>query len=260
MEPGVLAAIARVEPYHWWYRGLRRTLARCLERADPPLPPHPRVLDAGCGTGGNLRLLADLLQPAYLGGFDLSDEALALAAERAPGADLYRADLCVPLLRVDRLDLIVSCDVLYIPGVETAIGGLRRLVDHLAPGGRLVLNLPAYRWLYSEHDVATHATERYTAGSVRALLGRLDLEVEVLSYRVFFLFPAVALARLARKPRWRQGARPRTDLDRPRPGPLNDLLSALLGVEARLIARGLPLPWGSSVFAVGRKRLPHGRE
>ena len=57
-----------------------------------------------------------------------------------------------------------------------------------------------------------------------------------------------------------EGARPRTDLDRTRPGPLNDLLSALLGVEARLIARGLPLPWGSSVFAVGRKRLPHGRE
>jgi SAM-dependent methyltransferase len=254
MEPGVLAAIAQVEPYHWWYRGLRRALARCLERADPPLPQHPRVLDAGCGTGENLRLLADLLQPAYLGGFDLSDEALTLAARRAPGADLYRGDLRAPVLRVDRLDLIVSCDVLYIPGVEKSIGGLRRLVDHLAPGGRLVLNLPAYRWLYSEHDVATHTAERYTAGSVRALLERLDLEVEILSYRIFFLFPAVALARLARKPKWRQSARPRTDLERARPGTFNDLLSGVLDVEARLISRGLRLPWGSSVFAVGRKR------
>jgi SAM-dependent methyltransferase len=254
MNPGVLAAIAKVESYHWWYRGLRATLAHVLANARPPLPPHPRILDVGCGTGENLRLLADLLRPAYLGGLDISAEALEFAARRAPEADLYLGDLCDPVLRVPELDLVLSCDVLYIPGVERARAGLQRLADHLAPGGLLVLNLPAYRWLRSEHDRAIHTRERYTAGGVRALLGGLGLLPELVSYRVCLLFPAVALARLLRK-RGRRGEQARTDLERIRPGALNDLLYATLRWESRLLAHGRSLPWGSSVFALGRKPL-----
>ena len=258
MDQGVLAIMAQVEPYHWWYQGLRKVLASCLRCVDPPVSSHPRVLDAGCGTGENLRLLADLFQPSYLAGFDTSEEALTLARQRVPGADLYRSDICAPVLHVEQLDVVISCDVIYIPGVERSMAGLQRLVDHLAPGGLLVLNLPAYQWLYSEHDVAIHTKERYTARSVRALLARLGLSVELLSYRVCFLFPAVALARLARKPKWRhRPQRARTDLDRTPPGLLNDLLASVLHVESRLIASGVFLPWGSSVFAVGRK--PHRR-
>jgi SAM-dependent methyltransferase len=257
MDQGVIATVAEVEPYHWWYQGLRMALASCLKRVDPPVPPHPRVLDAGCGTGENLRLLANLLQPSYLAGFDTSEEALALAQQRVPGADLYRSDICAPALHDEQLDVVISCDVIYIPGVERSMAGLQRLVDHLAPGGLLVLNLPAYNWLRSEHDVAIHTKERYTARSVRALLARLGLSVELLSYRVCLLFPAVALARLARKPKWRHRPQARTDLERTPPGPLNDLLASILRAENRLIASGVLLPWGSSVFAIGRK--PHRR-
>ena len=246
--------MARVEQHHWWYRGLRDVMARTLARDEFALPERPRVLDAGCGTGENLRLLQTLLRPRYLGGFDPAEEALAWAGRKAPGADLYVSDICDPELRVDQLDLLVSLDVIYIPGVERARPGLQRLVAALRPGGLVILNLPAYDWLYSEHDVAIHTSQRFTARQVDRLLGELGLSVALLSYRLCLLFPAVVLARLPSMLRAKPGDQTaRSDLHRPPGSLLNGLLYRLVAGENRLVARGLRLPWGSSVYAVGRK-------
>ena len=247
--------MARVEDAHWWYRGLRDVLARTLTRPDLRLPDEPKVLDAGCGTGANLELLRQLLRPSYLGGFDTSEEALRLAGSKADGADLYPSDIRDPEIRVDSLDLVVSMDVIYIPGVERSLDGLRRIVERLRPGGLFVVNLPAYDWLYSEHDIVIHTSERYTAGRVRSLMSGLGLEIERLSYRVFFLFPAVVLTRLPGMMRVRrEQAVARSDLTRVPARAINEILFRTLRLENSRIARGRSFPWGSSVFAVGRKR------
>jgi SAM-dependent methyltransferase len=252
MRPDEYENIARMEETHWWYRGLRDAIRRTLERAPIDSPAGPRVLDAGCGTGGNLQLLSGLLRPSYLGGFDTSEQALALARTKVPEADLYQGDICDPELRAGELDLIVSLDVIYIPGAERARPGLKRLVDSLRPGGRVLLNLPAYDWLYSQHDVVIHTSERYTRGRVRELIESLGLTVELLTYRMCLLFPAVVLSRLPSLLRRTDEEKARSDVQETSPA-VNGLLSGLLSFENRLVARGLPLPWGSSVFAVGRK-------
>ena len=119
MRPDEYGNIARLEESHWWYRGLRDAVRQTLSQPALAPPPRPRVLDAGCGTGANLRLMKELLDPAYLGGFDTSDVALAHARLKAPDADVYRGDVCDPELHVDALDLIVSLDVVYVPGGGT---------------------------------------------------------------------------------------------------------------------------------------------
>jgi SAM-dependent methyltransferase len=254
VNPGEHAVMARVEERHWWYRGLRDALGRVLAGPGSGLPAHPSVLDAGCGTGANLRFLREVLEPAYLGGFDVSEEALALAREKAPGADLHPGDVCAPPLRAEALDAVVSCDAVCIPGVERARPGLRLLAERLRPGGLFVLNLPAYRWLYSRHDVAVHSSERYTAGDVRRLLRELGLEVEVLSYRLCFLFPLVVASRLPGMLRARPGdPGARSDLHRVPSEAVGRVLLAVLRLENALIARGVRLPFGSSILAVGRK-------
>jgi SAM-dependent methyltransferase len=246
--------MSRVEETHWWYRGLRDVITRCLREPRFQLPPSPHVLDAGCGTGQNLKILGELLQPAYLGGFDISEEGLGFARQKTPGADLYQSDLANPSLHVDELDLAVSLDVICLPGVERARAGLECVAAALRPGGLFMLNLPAYDWLYSEHDAAVHTTERYTARRVRTLLNSLGLRVELLSYRLFFLLPVVVLKRLPSLIRARPDpGKARSDLHAMPGGFTNRTLLAVLKAENQLIARGSRLPWGSSVFAIGRK-------
>ena len=253
MHPGEYEAMSRAEEGHWWYLGLRDAIRTTLRSERVALPEAPRILDAGCGTGANLRMLREF-EPGYLGGFDLSEEAVALARGKAPEAELYCGDICAPRLPDSPLDLIVSLDVIYIPGAEKALGGLRRLVDALEPGGHLILNLPAYDWLYSEHDAAIHTSERYTRGRVAALLARLGLRPVVLSYRLALLFPLVVATRLPGmlKARRRPDAA-KSDLHT-LPGPLtNRICLGTLRWENRWIASGGSFPWGSSVFAVARK-------
>jgi len=255
LNEGEHAIMARVEEEHWWYRGLRDVLASTLQPPLVSLPASPRVLDAGCGTGRNLMALQEWLAPAYLGGFDLSEEALSFAREKAPAADLHLGDICNPPLEERDLDLVVSLDVIYIPGATRAHHGLERIVAALRPGGSLVLNLPAYDWLYSEHDVAIHTSERYTASRVRRLLEALDLEITLLSYRLCLLFPLVVASRLPSLLRSRPGDEgARSDLHH-MPGALtNEALYSAMRVENALIARGVRMPFGSSVYAIGRKR------
>jgi SAM-dependent methyltransferase len=251
--------MAVAEERHWWYLGLRDLVSRILARSDLGLRPGARVLDAGCGTGANLRLLQEVLDPGYLGGFDFSPSAVAWARRKAPSADVYQADICNPVLNTDRLDLVVSLDVLCIPGSERSRGGLEKLVSALRPGGILIVDLPAYNWLRSEHDVATHTHERFTAPQVGALFETLALEVVTLSYRIFWLLPLIVAARLPRMTRARtRDPAARSDLHHLPATGLSRILFAILRQENRRIAGGRSFPWGTSVFAVGRKPQPTG--
>lgn len=245
--------MAELEAEHWWYRGLRDVVARVLQARQFVGRSGLQVLDAGCGTGENLRLLDEMLRPTYLGGFDVSPLAIDLSRRKVPRADVYLGDICHPPLHGDQYDVILSCDVLCTTGWDAARDGIRRLAAALRPGGLLILNLPAYQWLYSSHDLAVGTCERFTATKVRTLVHELGLETELLTYRVSVLFPAVVLARLPSLLRRRRDASAvHSDLYRPNPL-ANRCLARILRFENAAIVRGVRWPCGSSVFAVARR-------
>ncbi|HVJ85173.1 MAG TPA: class I SAM-dependent methyltransferase [Caulifigura sp.] len=253
MNPAEYDRIAALEDTHWWYAGIRDLFQRILESDRFRIPPGGNVLDAGCGCGANLKLLSNVTSPAYLGGFDLSDLAVQYAARKNPGADVYLADLCEPVTHVDELDLILCCDVLYTTPLEAGVAGLASLVRKLKPGGLFLLHLPAYEWLKSSHDLAVHTRQRFTTQSARNIVTELGLRAELLSYRMCLLFPAVVVSRLPSL--LRRGSGSDTDQSDLQPvrASLNNGLRTALRLENRMLARGLRLPWGSSIVAVARK-------
>ena len=254
MNPGEYDLMARVESKHWWYQGVRELFASILRMPSFKPQLNGRVLDAGCGTGQNLVLLQSLLQPSYLGGFDLAEQAVQYAASRLPRADIYQSDLRCPVLHSTALDLILCSDVLYTTGVQAALPGLRTLIDQLRSGGLFLLHLPALNWLYSRHDVAVHTVHRFRKSEVSSLLRHLGLKCELLTYRMFLLFPAVVFRRL---PSLMFGVKDqsittRSDLGMPHPV-LNSLFRTIVRAENAAIGLGVRFPIGSSLIAVGRK-------
>lgn len=252
MNPIEYDLMAELEDRHWWYRGLRSAVESCIRRFD--LTRSRSVLDAGCGTGGNLRLLNELLKPEYLGGFDYSASAVERARRDLPHADLYQSDICAPELRAGALDLVLSADVINCPGYERSRDGLAAIISRMAPGGVLILNLPAFNWLMSDHDRSYGTVERYSRSAwVDRHLPDLGLELLLASYRLFPLFPLVVAARLrSMLSPASSAADARSDL-REVWAPINAALAAYLKLEARAMAAGLSLPWGVSLFIVARK-------
>ncbi len=258
MNPGEYELMASVENQHWWYVGLRDSFSRVLRIADPNGKLcGGNMLDAGCGTGQNLRWLQETFSPTKVAGFDVSEQAVEIARRTAPAANIYQADLCDSenLVSGDSLDLIVCSDVLYTTGVEPAMSGLQAICDRLKPSGLFLLHLPALNWLYSNHDVAVHTKHRFRRAEVRTLLHRLGLHVELISYRMFFLFPLVVMSRL---PSLLFGvsktaSEVRSDLPLPC-GPLNWLLQSIVLKENAALEFGCRYPLGSSLIALGRKQ------
>jgi len=229
-----------VEDRHWWFRGRWAVVEALLSRSD--LPASPRILDAGCGTGGNLQRYARIGEAE---GVEPFDDAVRMCHERGFDA-VKQAGLEDLPFENDRYDLIASTDVLeHIAAEETALRELWRVAK---PGGTLLLTVPAYMWMWTEEDKNLHHQRRYTKKRLRQAVERCGWEPLVTSYFNTFLLPPIALARLL--PRKDNGQQ--SDLDRT-PATLDGPLSWPMRIEAQAIRAGLTLPFGVSVGVVCRK-------
>jgi SAM-dependent methyltransferase len=246
VRPGEYATLFEAEEAHWWYRALRRVLRWHLERHLPGWR-GAALLDAGCGTGGNL---AQLPGPGRRVGLDRAPEALA-GARRRGLASLVRGDVSALPFAAASFDAVLSMSVIYHQWVPDPGAALRELARVLRPGGLLLLDVPAFASLWSPHDEAVMTARRYTARELRPLVEGAGFEVLRTTYWNSLLFPAVWAAR-----RFRLVASGR-DLDPDeRPGAAtNAVLDGVMRAEAALWRR-LPLPVGVSLHCVARRRPP----
>lgn len=250
MQPHIVAEMAAVEDDHWWYVALRGLYDRLLSLPRFALPPSPRVLDAGCGTGATLRFLHQRLRPAYLGGFDRDPLCLASARQKCPQADVYAADFGAPTFAELRYDLIVSSEVISYVDPVPRRDGLRQLAERLSPGGRLMLHVPACPQLFSRHDRAVGTRQRFTAAELRKSVEEAGLSIELLSYRISLLFPAVAAQRLFSR---RSAEAASSDLGRSA-GFAGAVCRRITQWENAAVCRGVRFPIGSSLVVVAQRR------
>jgi SAM-dependent methyltransferase len=235
-------AEAELERSHWWFRGRRRLLCRLLSRLD--LPPRARVLDVGCGTGANGRVLGAGDRVAI--GVDASAMALALG-ERLDHAARLRADGALLPFADGSFDLVCALDVLeHLDDDAAAVRELRRV---LRPGGVLLVFVPALRLLWGLQDEISHHRRRYAPGQLRGLISGAGLRVERLTFFNTLLFAPILAARLAMRVVPPRELRSENDLGGP-------LLGALAGVifsaETEFVCRA-NLPIGVSLACVARR-------
>lgn len=231
-----------LEDEHWWFQGRRAVMWSLLRRTGNL--GGLRVLDAGCGTGRNLLEFGALGAPGAVNGIDSSPEAIEFCRRR--GLD------GVVLGRIESLpfgerafDLLLATDV--IEHVEDDRVALRELHRVAAPGGRLLVTVPAYQWLWSQHDDAHHHYRRYTWRRLHARLRETGWEPLAWSYFNSLLLAPIAAVRIAARRRAPTNGRPDLRLT---PASINRMLAQPMRLEAALIGNGRHLRAGVSIGVV----------
>lgn len=240
MEPEEYARTAAAEERHFWFRELRWIWRGLAARG--ATGGELRALDAGCGTGANLRLLE---RDHRATGIDLSPLALARARTKAR-SPLARASVLSLPFRDGTFDLILCADVIYHAGVADDVAALREMRRVLRPGGTLIVNVPAFEGLRSAHDRAVHTARRYNRAMLRDRILAAGLVPRRVIYWNTLLLPLAAMVRW-----FRRGDSGGSDIV-VLPGALNALLTAVAWTDSGLALAGI-LPAGLSVAAVARK-------
>jgi SAM-dependent methyltransferase len=192
MDREIYIRMAQVEDDHWWFAARRIVINSLLNQFG--LPPHAAILEAGCGTGGNLRMLAELGSVCAM---ELDEQACQFAQSRGIG-EVASGQLPdrIPF-GSQSFDLVLMIDVLEHLDDDGA--ALRALRERVRPGGLLMLTVPAFQLLWSPHDVAHHHRRRYRANQLREVVSRAGYDVLYLSYYNFLLFAPILAARLAQR-------------------------------------------------------------
>ena len=236
-----------LETTYWWYVGRRIILAETIQRY--LTSPVEQTLDIGCGTGGNLSVLSRFSKKVI--GLDTSPQALDYCRSRGWNT--------VELIQKDgRLnfadgttDMVTLLDILEHVADEHPL--LREISRVLRPDGLLMVTVPAFQFLWSEHDVALHHYRRYPKQDILHLLTDEGFKIVSASYVITFSFPLIVLYRILKGMlNFLYSGTPKTSHVR-LPPMLNALFIRILAWESKLLAY-FTFPFGTSILVVATKQ------
>lgn len=242
MDPLEIEQMNKLESAYWWHVGRRFVIRSFLKKYLSPDPARS-VLDFGCGTGGNLKLLQEF---GRVEGADVSPLAVDFCRRKGfeniklihPGENLTK-----------QYDLITAFDVLE--HIREESDQLKIWRAGLKNQGWLCLTVPAYRFLWSEHDEALQHVRRYVASELRAKLHNAGFDVARISYAVTITFPIFLFYRLLRGFLPKSYANPKTSYVM-LPDFLNSLFIWFIYLESKIIKK-INLPFGTSIIVIAQK-------
>jgi SAM-dependent methyltransferase len=178
------------EDTHWWL-ATRRDIVLDWVRRHVGERTDLRLLDVGCGTG---RLLRDLRELGDARGVDASDEAIRFCQKRGVGDLVEKADFRHLPFAAESFDVVTAVDTLE--HIADDVGALEEWGRVLRPEGRLLIFVPAHRWLWSLQDEVSGHQRRYTTRTLRRAIDGAGLRVDRMTYVSTLLFPVIFIGRL----------------------------------------------------------------
>lgn len=240
MNPAAYLEMAETEAKHWWFSGRRAILSEII--ASLNITRNAKILEVGCGTGGNLQMLAKFGEVSAL---EMDSNARGIALNKTNNLYDIRSGYCpneIPF-HDQQFDLICMFDVLehIVDDIETLIA-IKKLLNK---NGRIFITVPAYQWLYGAHDEFLHHKRRYSITELRSKIMDAGLKPVKISYFNTILFPLAVIVRVKDK---LLGNALATGTSIP-PALVNKLFKTLFSAEGFLLDR-FNLPFGVSLLCV----------
>jgi SAM-dependent methyltransferase len=242
MQQHTYSIMYEIEGTHWWFAGRRQIISGFIERICKGFTRCPRILDVGCGTGANLEMLAKFGDAE---GVDVSTEALSFCKQR--GLQSVRLGEAEKLPYPDQsFDLVTGLDV--VEHLDDDLAGLREMRRVLKPGGRALLFVPAFMFLWGVQDDVSNHRRRYTMKQLKETVRNAGFEIDRATFANITFFVPTLLGRVLMRI---TGFRPESE-NNLTVGFLNKPLGMILGAESFWL-RHLNLPLGVSAICVARR-------
>lgn len=232
------AALAEADVDHWWFRAKATFVSMCIRREGRTTG---WLIDLGAGSGGVSAMLGWDPDTTVVveGSTQLLNDAKARHALLALAGDAGASPV-----KTSVASYVCLLDVIeHLSDPVPALCEAARLLD---PDGRLIVNVPAHDWLWSNADEALGHARRYTRPLLRRHLEAAGLEVVWMSHIFSWLTVPVWLKR-----RIVPASEPQLGLDVG--SPTLDRVSMFLTRIEWEIVRRVPLPIGTSVLCVARQ-------
>jgi SAM-dependent methyltransferase len=232
-----------VEQSHWWHVGRRRIIAQFVQEICERVGDRaPRILDVGCGTGANLLMLSKYGDAE---GVDVSHDALSFCRER--GVQRVRHGAAEDLPYDDAsFDLVTALDV--VEHLDDDLAGLKEFRRVLRPGGRALLFVPTFMFLWGLQDEVSNHRRRYRLPELKRVLSEAGFEIERATYvNITFFAPILFIRKLMKLTGTKTDSENNINIPR-----LNGLLGSLFAAE-RFALRYTNLPFGVSGLCVARR-------
>lgn len=239
MQQHTYGIMDEVEGSHWWFVGRRSILESFLDGLVPE--KNAKILDVGCGTGANLEMLAQYGQAR---GVDVSDDALEFC--RKKGLDAQKGLAEELPFEDESFDLVTALDV--VEHLDDDIAGLKEMHRVLKTGGKTLIFVPAFMWLWGVQDDISHHRIRYTRAQIVERLEKAGFKVNRATYANWTFFAPILAGRTLMKI---TGIKPESEN--------NVNVSALNGVFGKLFSserfwlKKFNFPFGVSIVITASK-------
>lgn len=233
-----------LEEKYWWFIG-QRFMVRHFLKNNYAGRNDLQLLDVGCGTGINLKMLSEF---GAAEGADIADEAIEFCKKR--GLTITKSDVMGLKFFDKTFDVVTALGLFYHKAVIDDVQGFTEIHRVLKPSGRFIIFDCAMKSLYGKHDVAFHGGRRYSKKELKKKLEQAGFMVEKISYCNTLLFPFLFVKRKLEK---LSTAPAKSEVQDNLPSWLNWLLTKIYLTELKGV-KYVDYPFGVNIVAVGRKK------
>lgn len=248
MEKSYYKEYYHSERRHWWFRARAFILKSYIERHIGA--ENMQILNVGAATGATTEWLSQLGEVTSI---EYDEDCVALTRDKT-GLTIQHGDIRNLQFPDNRFDLVCCFDV--VEHVDDDALAVRELQRVCKPDGSVLITVPAYMHLWSDHDVINHHHRRYNRKQLLSLFDPSELVYA--SYFNALLYPLVLAARTFSnlKKKVVKGNTVASDLNKVNEGLVSNVFYAIFKSESRRINRQRKFPFGVSLIVHSRKIEP----